>query len=97
MILVLSSLNKLDATTKGIKQFSNPQALSSTLAALKTLQHHSFGLLNHLVLLVLASNYYKAVELKVLCCELNMVPVRNRICVAILVQQIEELELASHA
>ena len=57
-ILVLSSLNKLDAATKGTKQFSNPQALSSTLAALGTLQPRAFGLLNRLVTLVLASNYY---------------------------------------
>ena len=56
--LVLSSLNKLDAATKGTKRFSNPQALSSPLAALGTLQPRAFGLLNRLVLLVLASNYY---------------------------------------
>ena len=30
---------KLDAVTKGTKQFSNPQALSSALAALGTLQY----------------------------------------------------------
>ena len=54
----MSSLNKLDAVTKGIKRFSNPQALSSALAALGVLQPRAFGLLNHLVPLVLASNYY---------------------------------------
>ena len=58
IFLVLSSLNKLDATTKGAKRFSNPQALSSALTALGTLQPWAFGLLNHLVPLVLASNYY---------------------------------------
>ena len=58
MILVLSSLNKLDAVAKGTKRFSNPQALSRALALLGTLQPKAFGLLNHLVSLVLASNYY---------------------------------------
>ena len=58
IFLVLSSLNKLDAATKGAKRFSNPQALSSALAALRTLQPRAFGLLNCLVPLVLASNYY---------------------------------------
>ena len=43
---------------KGTKRFSNPQALSSALAALGTLQPQAFGLLNRLVPLVLASNYY---------------------------------------
>ena len=42
----------------GTKRFSNPQALSSALAALGTLQPWAFGLLNRLVPLVLASNYY---------------------------------------
>ena len=42
----------------GTKRFSNPQALSSALAALGTLQPRAFGLLNRLVPLVLASNYY---------------------------------------
>ena len=37
VVLGVSYLNKLDAVTKGIKQFSNPQALSSVLAALGTL------------------------------------------------------------
>ena len=60
IFLVLSSLNKLDAVTKGNKRFSNPQALSSTLAALGTLQPQAFRLLNCLVPLVLASNYYVA-------------------------------------
>ena len=55
IFLVLSSLN---AATKGTKQFSNPQALSSALAVLGTLQPQAFGLLNRLVPLVLASNYY---------------------------------------
>ena len=63
-LLVLSSLNKLDATTKGTKLFSNPQALSSALAVLRTLQPRAFGLLkgllNRLVSLVLVSNYYVA-------------------------------------
>ena len=58
IFLVLSSLNKLDTATKGTKWFSNPQALSSTLAMFRTLQPWAFGLLNHLVPLVLASNYY---------------------------------------
>ena len=42
----------------GTKRFSNPQALSSTLAALGMLQPRAIGLLNRLVPLVLASNYY---------------------------------------
>ena len=58
IFLVLPSLNKLDAATKGAKRFSNPQALSSALAALGMLQPRAFELLNRLVLLVLASNYY---------------------------------------
>ena len=58
ILLVLSNLNKVDTMTKGTKQFSNPQALSSTLTALRTLQPRAFGLLNRLVHLVLASNYY---------------------------------------
>ena len=49
---------KLDAATKVTKRFSNPQALSSTLAALGMLQPWAFGLLNRLVTLVLASDYY---------------------------------------
>ena len=53
-----SCLSKLDAVTKGTKRFSNPQALSSALAMLGTLQPWVFGLLNCLVLLVLVSNYY---------------------------------------
>ena len=57
-MLDVSCLNKLDATTKGTKQFSNPQALSSTLAALRMLQSRAFGLLNHLFPSVLVSNYY---------------------------------------
>ena len=63
IFLVLSSLNKLDTATKGTKQFSNPQALSSALAALGTLQPQAFGLLNRLVPLFLASNYYIATVL----------------------------------
>ena len=58
IFLVLSSINKLDAATKGTKRFSNPQALSSALPVLRMLQPQAFGLLNHLVTLVLASNYY---------------------------------------
>ena len=58
MIVVLSSLNKLDAVTKVTKRFSNPQALGSALAALGTLQPWAFRLLNRLVFLVLASDYY---------------------------------------
>ena len=42
----------------GTKRFSNPQALSSALAVLETLQPRAIGLLNRLVPLVLASNYY---------------------------------------
>ena len=60
--LVLSSLNKLDAATKGTKRFSNLQALSSAIAALGMLQPWAFGLLNHLVPLVLASNYYLVIH-----------------------------------
>ena len=60
--LVLSSLNKLDAVTKGTKRFSNPQALSSALAALGTLQPWAFWLLNRVVPLVLASNYYLVIH-----------------------------------
>ena len=61
-MLGISCLNKLDVVTKGTKRFSNPQqALSSSLAALRMLQPRSFGLLNYLVPLVLASNYYKAI------------------------------------
>ena len=58
IFLVLSSINKLHAATKGTKRFSNPQALSSALPVLRMLQPRAFGLLNHLVTLVLASNYY---------------------------------------
>ena len=57
----VSHLNKLDATTKGTKQFSNPLVLSSTLAVLGALRPSAFGLLNHLVPLVLMSNYYLVV------------------------------------
>ena len=57
-MLGVSFLNKLDVVIKGTKQFSHPQALSSTLAALGMLQSQAFGLLNHLVPLVLVSNYY---------------------------------------
>ena len=39
------------------KQFSNPQALSSALAELGTLQPQAIGLLNCLVPIVLVSNY----------------------------------------
>ena len=41
----MSCLNKLDTATKGTKQFSNPQGLSSALAALRTLQPWAFRLL----------------------------------------------------
>ena len=58
IVLGVSCLNKFDAATKGTKQFSNPQAFSSTLASLRTLHPHTLWLLNHLVSLVLASNYY---------------------------------------
>ena len=58
MTLFLSSLNKFDAATKGKKQFSNPQALSSAFSMLGMLQPQAFGLLNRLVSLVLVSNYY---------------------------------------
>ena len=59
MVLGVSSLNtgKLDAMTKGTKQFSKPQALSSTLTVLGTLQPWAFGLPNRLVPLALVSNY----------------------------------------
>ena len=57
-MLGVSCLNRLDAATKGTKRFSNPQALSSTLAALGMLQPRAVGLLNCLVSLVLASNCY---------------------------------------
>ena len=42
----------------GTKRFGSPRALSGALAALGTLQPRAFGLLNRLVPLVLASNYY---------------------------------------
>ena len=42
----------------GTKQFSNPQALSSTLTVLGMLQPQAIRLLNCLVPLVLTSNYY---------------------------------------
>ena len=45
-------------TTNGTKRFSNPQALSSALTALRTLQPLAFGLLNSLIPFVLASNYF---------------------------------------
>ena len=51
--MCMSCLNKPDAT-KGTKRFSNPQALSSALAAIRMLQPQAFGLLN---CLVLASNH----------------------------------------
>ena len=38
--------------------FIDPQALSSALAALGTLQPRAFGSLNHIETLDLASNYY---------------------------------------
>ena len=60
----MSCLSKLDAATKGTKQFSNPQVLNSTLAALRTLQPWVFGLPNYLVLLVLISSYYLVKQLK---------------------------------
>ena len=41
-----------------IKLFRNPQALSSVLAALRTLQPRALRFLNSLVTLVLAFNYY---------------------------------------
>ena len=56
--MYLALIHTLDATTKGTKRFSNPQALSSTLTALGILQPQAFGLLNRLVPLVLVSNYY---------------------------------------
>ena len=59
-MLGVSCLNKLDTMTKETKQFSNPQALSSALTVLGTLQPQAFGLLNHLVPLFLASDYYVA-------------------------------------
>ena len=54
---MLSSLSKSDAATKGAKQFGKPQALSA-LATLGMLQPWTFKLLNHLVSLVLTSDYY---------------------------------------
>ena len=60
IVLGVSYLNKLDATTKGTKQFSDPQALSSALIVLGMLQSWGFRLLHHLVPLVLVSNYYIA-------------------------------------
>ena len=57
-MLGVSCLNKLDAATKEIKRFSNPQAISSALAVLGMLETWAFVLLNCLVPLVLASNYY---------------------------------------
>ena len=43
-MLGVSCLNKLDAATKGTQRFSNPQALSSTLAAFGMLQPQASGL-----------------------------------------------------
>ena len=60
-MLNVSCLNELDAATKGTKRVSNPQVLSSALAAPGTLQPWAFRLLNHLVPLVLVSNYYLVV------------------------------------
>ena len=75
MIVVLSSLNKLDAATNGIRQFNNLQALSSSQAALRTLQPQAIGLLNRLVPLVLTSNYYShrpcLVTCVKICCKQN--------------------------
>ena len=51
-------LNKLDAMTNGTKWFSNPQIFSSALTVLRMLQSQAFRLLNHLVPLMLAPNYY---------------------------------------
>ena len=62
-MLGVSCLNKLDAVTKGTKKFSNTEALSSALAALGTLQPQVFGLLNHLISMVLVSNYYLVTEI----------------------------------
>ena len=45
----VSCLNKLDAVTKGIKLFSNPQAFSSSFVVLGMLQSLTLGLLNRLV------------------------------------------------
>ena len=53
-----SCLNTLDTMTKGTKQFSNPYVLSSAFTVLQMLQPWAFGLLSHLVALVLVSNYY---------------------------------------
>ena len=58
MVLGVSCLNKLDAATKETKWFSNPQSLCSALTALGMLQPRALWLLNRLVPLVLASNYY---------------------------------------
>ena len=60
-MLDVSCLNKLDTATKGTKRVSNPQVLSSTLAAPGMLQPWAFRLLNHLVPLILVSNYYLVV------------------------------------
>ena len=49
-----SCLSKLNTVTKGTKRFGNPHALSGALAAFGMLQPQAFGLLNHLVPLVLA-------------------------------------------
>ena len=51
----------------GTKRFSNPQALSSAVAALGTLQPRAIGLLNRLVPLVLASNYYVCMYYMYIC------------------------------
>ena len=62
-VLSVSCLNKLDAVTKGTKQFSNSQALSGALTELRTLQPWAFTSLNCLVALILASNYYVVFKL----------------------------------
>ena len=51
------SLNKLGTSTEGNKLFRDPQALSSTLAALGMLQPRAFGSLN-VYPSVSLSNYY---------------------------------------
>ena len=58
VVLGVFCLNKFDAATKGTKQFSNAQVLSSALAAFGKLEAWAFRLLNRIVTLVLASNYY---------------------------------------
>ena len=55
---LLYILNQLEAESKVSTLFRDPQARSSVLAALGTLQPRAFGSLNRVETLDSASNYY---------------------------------------